>query len=317
MRFNLLHFLEKLFAVLFFFLAVGLLGFVLIRPELIFESNFNTHKLDIKIPEIEVEVEPLNIETPSTDKESLIKNVEESMEERYDAYFNSNTSKTEGDKLTTSGVVEFTNMERISRGLKPLENNETLNLVAYQRAKEMFDKEYFAHESPTGKTAEVLVATSNYDYLLVGENLAKGIFDNDEDLVSGWMDSPEHKENILKNGYEEIGVATEKGLYKETEIWIAVQIFATPTSSCPRINEELFNKINENQKQLSNLAEEINNLNSDISNIESRQEYNQKINEYNKLIKEYNSLQEELEKQIESYNKQIKERNDCLEKYKG
>lgn len=319
MRFNPLHFFEKIFAAFLLFVIVGLLSLVLVRPELIFEPSFNSQELNIKIPEVEVNPELLDQEipeTPSIDEKDVPESLKEPLEDYYGDDFKSSNPNTVSDQLTIDGVVEYTNKERTSRGLAPLENNETLNLIAYQRAKEMFDREYFAHESPTGKTAEVLVAASNYDYLLVGENLAKGIFDSNRDLVDGWMNSPEHKENILKEGFEEIGVAAVEGTYEGRKIWIAVQIFATPASSCPQVDESLLNAIESNQKELSNLAEEINKLNSEISNSESRREYNQKIDEYNDLVKEYNILKEKLETQIDSYNNQVNEKNACLEEYK-
>lgn len=319
MRFNPLQFFEKVFAAFLLFVIIGFLSFVLVRPELIFEPKFDTQELNIDIPEVEVDPELLDQEipeTPTIDDERVPESLKEPVEDYYEDDFKSNDSKKENSQLTINGVVELTNKERTDRGLSSLKNNETLNLVAYQRAREMFDKEYFAHESPTEKTAEVLVAASNYDYLLVGENLAKGIFDDNSDLVKGWMNSPEHKENILKKGFEEIGVAVVEGTYEGEKIWIAVQIFATPTDSCPQIDKDLLNTIEENQEELSSLAEEIDSLNTEISNSENRREYNQKIDEYNDLVKEYNALKEKLEKQINDYNQQVNEKNACLEEYK-
>jgi uncharacterized protein YkwD len=48
----------------------------------------------------------------------------------------------------------------------------------------------------------------NYEYVVVGENLAEGDFTSDADLVKGWMDSPGHRANILNTKYEEIGIAS-------------------------------------------------------------------------------------------------------------
>jgi uncharacterized protein YkwD len=92
----------------------------------------------------------------------------------------------------------------------------------------MFENQYFAHESPTGEKVSDLAKKFGYDFLLIGENLAMGNFSSDEDLVLAWMESPGHRENILNEKYQEIGVAVKKGIFEGKEVWIAVQHFGLP-----------------------------------------------------------------------------------------
>ena len=60
-----------------------------------------------------------------------------------------------------------------------------------------------------------------------------GNFKNDQDLVSAWLNSPGHRANILNTRFTEIGTAVLKGFYEGREVWMAVQEFGLPLSSCP------------------------------------------------------------------------------------
>jgi len=48
---------------------------------------------------------------------------------------------------------------------------------------------------------------------LAGENLAINFIDS-RDAIDAWMNSPDHKANILNNNFSEIGVGTAQGLYQ-------------------------------------------------------------------------------------------------------
>jgi len=118
---------------------------------------------------------------------------------------------------------------------------------------DIFEKQYFAHISPEGLGPSDLAEKSGYEYIMIAENLALGNFKDDNTLVNAWMDSPGHRANILNNRYTEIGVAVGKGFFSEsnennkeeiaTEVWIAVQEFGLPLSSCPKPEESLLNTI--------------------------------------------------------------------------
>jgi uncharacterized protein YkwD len=49
-----------------------------------------------------------------------------------------------------------------------------------------------------------------YRYRMAGENLAVG-YRSSSAVVDGWMGSPGHRANILKSGFEEIGLAVANG----------------------------------------------------------------------------------------------------------
>ena len=111
---------------------------------------------------------------------------------------------------SVSRVVEAMNRERASYGLAPLRFNENLSLAAHDRITDMFDQRYFAHVAPDGTKPFEWVSRRGYSYRMAGENLAVG-YGTAHSVVSGWMHSPGHRANILKQDFEEVGVAIAEG----------------------------------------------------------------------------------------------------------
>lgn len=223
-------------------------------------------------------------------------------------------TKTAKGKLTDSGVLAWTNQQRGSYGVAALAANPQLSLAAAIKAQDMLDKQYFAHESPTGAGPSDLAEETGYDFISVGENLAMGNFKNDEDLVQAWMDSPGHRENILNAAYMEIGIAVIQGVFEGEKVWMAVQEFGRPLSACPKVNENLKVQIENYEKQIDILGQELFFKESEISNFRPKRgpAYAQAVEEYNKLIEEYNDLVAEVKKMINLYNAQVQEFNACL-----
>jgi len=216
--------------------------------------------------------------------------------------------------LTQKGIIEWTNKQREKYNLPPLKENQLLDKTALFKVEDMFENQYFAHQSPSGEGVSDLAKKFGYDFLLIGENLAMGNFSSDEDLVLAWMESPGHRENILNEKYQEIGVAVKKGIFEGKEVWIAVQHFGLPSSFCPQPNLSLKEKIEENKKQISELEKELLILKSEIKESKGwqRGEILQKIDQYNELVSKYNSLVEETKNLIDRYNFQVNSFNQCL-----
>lgn len=133
------------------------------------------------------------------------------------------------EPLTRERVIYFTNAARSGNGLHELKENSLLNAVAEERAKDMFEKQYFDHISPTGEDDADVARRIGYRYKKIGENIAKGWYLNDKKLVDGWMQSHGHRKNILNSGFDEIGVAVVKGKFEGDEVIIGVQIFGLPS----------------------------------------------------------------------------------------
>lgn len=213
--------------------------------------------------------------------------------------------------LTISGVINFTNIQRVQNGLSPLTENSLLNLSAAKKAQDMFEKQYFEHNSPEGLSVGDLAEGVGYEYIVIGENLALGNFLNDADLVQAWMDSPGHRANILNGRYKEIGVAVIKGAYEGKNTWMAVQHFGRPLSDCPSPDNSIKQSIENNENRINQLQTELETKKKEIDEAKSREEHNQKAEEYNKLIEQYNNLVAETKSLIEQYNNQVKNFNQC------
>lgn len=103
-------------------------------------------------------------------------------------------------------VVEAMNRERAARGLGPLRVEPRLSLAAEDRVGDMMRKRYFDHVSPDGVQPFTWVRKRGYRYSIVGENLALG-YRSGQSVVTGWMNSPGHRENMLQRGFDEVGIA--------------------------------------------------------------------------------------------------------------
>jgi hypothetical protein len=102
-------------------------------------------------------------------------------------------SATQGvlqEPLTKEAVIGLTNDVRAKQGLANLTENPLLDAVAEERAKDLLEKQYFAHVSPTGEQASDVAQRVGYRYKIIAENLASGLFFTNQKVIDGWMQSP-------------------------------------------------------------------------------------------------------------------------------
>lgn len=193
--------------------------------------------------------------------------------------------------LIKEKIIKLTNQERNEYAKEPLSENNRLDQAAERKLDDMFENQYFEHVSPVNQEdISSYVLREEYQYSYVGENLALGDFQNEEEMLAAWMASFGHRENILSSNYTQIGVAVKKGDFQSRNTWLAVQVFADPAPSCTLPDQSILNTI----KSLEN-------------------EY-QKINEYNSQIK---SLQAESLKLIDEGNNKIKQGNQIYSETKN
>ena len=151
----------------------------------------------------------------------------------------------------------MTNIKRINNGLSPLSRSDKLSASAAKKVKDMFEKQYFEHISPSGRGVKDLAQEAGYEFIVIGENLALGNFENDESLVQAWMESPGHRDNILNSRFREIGVAVGKGVFEGKSTWIAVQHFGFPVSYCPGPDDNFRDKIEKGENEIIVLQKEL------------------------------------------------------------
>lgn len=218
--------------------------------------------------------------------------------------------------LTRSGSIEWTNVMRERHGVNRLTENELLNASAQKKLDDMFAQQYFEHDSPQGVKPADVVSSVGYEYIMTGENLALGNFADDQDLIQAWMDSPGHRENMLKAGYTEIGIAVGQGIYEGQKTWMAVQHFGKPQSACPAIDSGIKTQIDQKsanadllQSNLDRLKAELDSKDPDTQ--EEADRYNDKVREYNSKVREYNAVVEEVKRLSNTYNTQVREYNLC------
>lgn len=105
---------------------------------------------------------------------------------------------------STTALLAATNANRLGNNQAELTMNPELTSAAQAKAEDMVSRDYWSHIAPDGKTPWAFINDSGYKYKSAGENLAFG-FNSSEQTVAGWMNSPSHRENMLKPNYREVG----------------------------------------------------------------------------------------------------------------
>ncbi|MFQ3548325.1 MAG: CAP domain-containing protein [Armatimonadota bacterium] len=119
--------------------------------------------------------------------------------------------------------IDLTNEERWNQDLGVLSVNPLLVQIAREHSKEMAEKNYFDHYSPTpGLKTPMDRYLSGYGkrptWAYVGENL---FYCSIVDVQRGHralMQSPKHRDNILNPRYEQMGVGVYIG--KDGRFWV-------------------------------------------------------------------------------------------------
>lgn len=114
-------------------------------------------------------------------------------------------------------ILELVNENRRKAGggtLKDLNWDETLHSTARNHSDDMLARHFFEHVNPDGLAAADRIALAHRQLVgLTGENIwmQSGYTPNEarktaELIVKGWMESPGHRENILRPEYTHLGV---------------------------------------------------------------------------------------------------------------
>lgn len=122
-------------------------------------------------------------------------------------------------------ILKLINAERDKAGLAPLKSDSKLNRAARSHSLNMAKQSTLAHELD-GKGAADRMKDCGYRLRMFGENCGVGSR-TPVQAVQMWLNSPPHKENILKAEFNEtgLGIATGKGGKK-----YYTQVFAVPAN---------------------------------------------------------------------------------------
>jgi uncharacterized protein YkwD len=116
------------------------------------------------------------------------------------------------DRALDVSVLQRVNEVRGENGLPPLRLNVSLSRAAAAHTREMVASGYFGHQSTDGspfwKRVERFYRSKGFARWSVGENLVWGspVLSSD-DAVQSWLESPEHRANLLSPNWTEIGLA--------------------------------------------------------------------------------------------------------------
>ncbi|MDS0478498.1 CAP domain-containing protein [Natrinema sp. 1APR25-10V2] len=152
-----------------------------------------------------------------------------------------NTTADETDETESNGldiatverhIHDAVNEERTARGLKKLQFDAELRDIAREHSRDMAERGYFSHTDPEGDNFADRYAEAGYEcrvggsggtYYTGGENIAQTWYDRAvrtdggtatytterglaDAIVTQWMNSPGHRENILASQWEHEGI---------------------------------------------------------------------------------------------------------------
>ncbi len=109
------------------------------------------------------------------------------------------------------------NAERTARGLGRLQAEPLLSRVASSYARQMVRGQFFEHTSPGGSTMLARIKATSYlrdvTSWSVGENLAwgSGTLATPRAMVRAWMQSADHRANLLDRHFADVGVGVAAG----------------------------------------------------------------------------------------------------------
>ncbi|MEO7364399.1 MAG: CAP domain-containing protein [Candidatus Saccharimonadales bacterium] len=137
---------------------------------------------------------------------------------------------------SNAALLDATNNSRGQSKLQPLTLSASLSSAARAKAQDMVAKDYWAHNSPDGKTPWDFLAGAGYQYQAAGENLAYG-FRDASSTQTGWMNSSEHRANVLSRAYSQVGfaVVSSPNYLGKGPSTIVVAEYASPTQALATI----------------------------------------------------------------------------------
>lgn len=137
---------------------------------------------------------------------------------------------------SAAALLNATNNSRLAAKEQALTLDHQLTTAAQAKANDLVSKNYWAHNAPDGKTPWDLITSTSYQYQTAGENLAYG-FNDAASTEIGWMNSVDHKANILNNDYTQVGfaIASSSNYLGKGPATIVVAEYAAPVAAVANI----------------------------------------------------------------------------------
>lgn len=121
------------------------------------------------------------------------------------------------DRGNEHQIFEITNVIRARFDLEPLQWHEDVAKVAYGHSKDMYENNYFSHESSVFGTLTERLDANDIEYEIAAENIAADYYDGPS-AVEGWLNSEGHRNIILSNDFNMLGVGVAEKYYTQNFI---------------------------------------------------------------------------------------------------
>ncbi len=119
--------------------------------------------------------------------------------------------------LVGQATLCLLNQQRAANGVGPLAEDAALSAASAGYSQRMVAQGFFGHESPDGGTLVDRLTDVGYlgddDAWVVGENIGWGqaSLATARSMVTAWMGSPGHRENLLSPDYTQVGLGLALG----------------------------------------------------------------------------------------------------------
>ncbi len=114
--------------------------------------------------------------------------------------------------LVSAATLCLINQQRAAHGLAALRQNSALTSAAAAHSRDMVAADYFSHNSPSGSDPFSRIRAAGYlqpgHGYTMGENIAAatGSLATPAAIVSSWMSSAGHRDNILNPAFRDTGM---------------------------------------------------------------------------------------------------------------
>lgn len=119
-------------------------------------------------------------------------------------------------------IFDITNIIRASYEAGQVEWDEETAAVAEEHSQEMFQEDYFSHESPTFGTLADRLESAEIAFGMAGENIAAQYSDGPA-AVHGWLNSEGHRKTLLEPDFTHLGVGVYRKYYTQNFIQLYEQ----------------------------------------------------------------------------------------------
>jgi uncharacterized protein YkwD len=117
-------------------------------------------------------------------------------------------------------MLSWVNAERAKSRLTPYKLDSSLTYWSRAKSQDMFDKNYFAHYSPTYGSSYNMLKNGGVSFTASAENIAR--FGSLEKAHAGLMSSPGHHANIMSRSMQRVGIGVVK---TNSNVFYVTQLF--------------------------------------------------------------------------------------------